>query len=214
MITQDMSAMRLPGILCRCFAVVGLLTSNCLGQESGSLSPPVFLPDGGEFKTWEGTPRFTRAYYVDGKNPGASDSNPGTLEKPFSTISRAAQVLQSGERVVIASGIYRERIIPARGGNGPDQMISYEASPGALVVVKGSQVFEEKWTRAGDGLPAQVWKARLNEKYFSGYNPFNIDNVTPAQFDAMSWAETLRGKPPCNAHVSRGPTRAARQSSW
>lgn len=39
------------------------------------------------------------------------------------------QLLLPGERVVIMTGVYRERIDPARGGAGPDKMISYEAAP-------------------------------------------------------------------------------------
>ena len=74
---------------------------------------------------------------MDNQNPRAADSNPGTKELPFSTINKAAQVLQPGERVVIMTGVYRERVVPKRGGTGPDKMISYEAAPGANVVVKG-----------------------------------------------------------------------------
>ena len=95
------------------------------------LEPPVILPDGREFKTWEQPLRFDRTYYVDQSRTNASDTNPGTSERPFATINRAAQVLQPGERVVVAAGIYRERVRPARGGSGPDRMISYEAAPGA-----------------------------------------------------------------------------------
>ena len=155
------------------------------------------LPDGTEFKTWEQDTAFSRTYYVDGSHPRATDSSPGTREQPFVTINRAAQVLQPGERVVIAAGVYRERIIPTRGGNGPTQMISYEAAPGARVILKGSRLFREQWTPAGAGLPAQVWQARLNPDYFEGYNPFEKENVTPAQFEVMNWAEPLRGKAPC-----------------
>jgi hypothetical protein len=49
-------------------------------------------------------------------------------------------VLQPGERVVIAGGVHREYIRPARGGTSPDAMISYEAAPCAKVVVKGAAV--------------------------------------------------------------------------
>ena len=72
-----------------------------------SLEPPVMLPDGSEFKTWEQPLRFDRTYYVDQAHPNASDANPGSSERPFATINRAAQILQPGERVVVASGIYR-----------------------------------------------------------------------------------------------------------
>ena len=118
-----------------------LAAALCLaGFVGGSLcwgdgGTGVLLPDGREFVSWERPLQFTRTYYVDNRNPRAADSNPGTVELPFLTINQAAQVLQPGERVVIMSGVYRERIDPARGGSGPDKMISYEAAPGANVVV-------------------------------------------------------------------------------
>jgi len=164
-----------------------------------SLNPPVLLPDGSEFQTWEVPCEFSRTYHVDASHPEASDENPGTREKPFRTIGEAARRLQPGERVVVAAGIYRERVKPARGGTGPTRMISYEAAPGADVVLKGSRVFTEKWTpsgRAGQAAADKVWSAPLAAKYFTDYRPFDTDNVTPEQFDHMDWAHPLRGKVP------------------
>ncbi len=88
------------------------------------------LPDGTEFPSWEKALHFSKTYYVDGQAKNADDKGPGTKERPFRTINAAAQVMQPGERVVIAEGVYREFIRPARGGTGPDAMISYEAAPG------------------------------------------------------------------------------------
>src|SRR5579862_3887014 len=98
------------------------------------------LPDGTEFPMWEKPMHFSKTYYVDAQAKNADDNGPGTKDRPFKTINHAAQVLEPGERVVIAEGVYREFIQPARGGSGPDAMISYEAAPGAKVVVKGSIV--------------------------------------------------------------------------
>jgi hypothetical protein len=59
-----------------------------------SLSPPVLLPDGTKFTIWEAPSiTFQRTYFVNASLPGASDANPGTKARPFSTINRAAQVL-------------------------------------------------------------------------------------------------------------------------
>ncbi len=77
-----------------------------------SLSPPVLLPDGKEFKTWEEPLTFTRTYYVAGSSPAASDANPGTQDKPFATINKAAQVLQPGERVVVAAAFIANSFSP------------------------------------------------------------------------------------------------------
>ncbi|MFW6164219.1 MAG: right-handed parallel beta-helix repeat-containing protein [Planctomycetota bacterium] len=162
------------------------------------LSPPVLLPDGSEFRTWEAEPRFARTYYVAQKHPRASDGNPGTQDAPFETIGKAAEVLTPGERVVVREGVYREHVKPARGGTSPTAMISYEAAPGETVVIKGSKVFAEKWTpsKHEGKAPKGIWQAKLAPRYFPDWNPFDLPNVTKDQFDHMSWAHALRGRLP------------------
>ncbi|MHC1767114.1 MAG: alpha-L-fucosidase [Verrucomicrobiia bacterium] len=161
-----------------------------------SLEPPVLLPDSSEFTTWEPAAlRFTRTYHVNASNPDASDENPGTEARPFATLNRAAQVLLPGERVLVGPGIYRERIRPARGGTSPSQMISYEAQPGAQVILRGSRVFLGSWVRR-QGAETNVWSARLVPKLFDGYQPFDLPNVTEKQFESMDWAHSQRGKLP------------------
>jgi hypothetical protein len=138
-----------------------------------SLDPPVMLSENLEFKTWEAPSRWSRTYYVAQKHAAAADSNPGTREQPFQTIGRAAEVLQPGERVVVAEGIYREHVRAPRGGTGPGTMIGYEAEPGARVVIRGSEIFSEQWTPVKDR--KQVWQTTLAPKYFKGYKPFVAD---------------------------------------
>jgi hypothetical protein len=191
--------MRVLGLLAVCWSLGGGFVRGESETAMRSLEPPVMLPDGAEFRTWEPPLRFERTYYVDGSSPNASDANPGSRERPLATINRAAQLLQPGERVVVAAGVYREWVRPERGGSGPDKMISYEAAPGAAVVIKGSRVFKPTWrksTAAAAATTAAVWQARLDPALFDGYNPFAIDNVTTPQFAVMSWATPLRGKPP------------------
>src|SRR5204862_7831154 len=105
------------------------------------------LPDGTSYAAWEQPPTFSKTYYVDTSAAAADDDGPGTRARPFRTISKAAQMLQPGERVVIAAGIYRECVRPARGGASPAQMISYEAAPGAKVLIKGSEVLKDGWVQ-------------------------------------------------------------------
>ena len=132
------------------------------------------MPDGTQFAVWEKPMHFTRTYFVDGQAKNADDEGPGTKEHPFKTINHAAQVLQPGERVVIAEGVYREEIRPDRGGNGPDAMISYEAAPGAKVVVKGSEVAagwkpSEGWNFGIDSethKPVKAWELKITAERF------------------------------------------------
>jgi hypothetical protein len=66
---------------------------------------------------WERPLTFTKTYYVDGSSNKSDDRGPGSLKRPFRTIGKAAEVLKPGERVVIATGTYRESVRPARGGS-------------------------------------------------------------------------------------------------
>jgi hypothetical protein len=158
------------------------------------------LPDGSEFVSWEQPLRFSKSYYVDNNSPRASDHGPGTSERPFRTINAAARVLQPGERVVIASGTYRECVRPERGGTGPEKMISYEAAPGAAVFVKGSEVLKDGWQSesismgfrgAGPGgqSAAQIpaWQHKLTGDLFpDAYNPFALASAPGDR----SWLDT------------------------
>jgi len=149
------------------------------------------MPDGTQFQMWEKPQHFTKTYYVDNQMKNADDNGPGTKERPFRTINHAAQVLQPGERVVMAEGVYREVIRPVRGGNGPDAMISYEAAPGAKVVVKGSAIVKdwhpsEGWNFGVDQAthnPVKAWELKFTPDLFpDGYNPFEVDNVIGNRF--------------------------------
>ena len=173
-----------------------------------SLVPAVSLPDGREFRTWEPVEyRFSRTLYVDQRHPRASDTNPGTAAMPFKTIGRAAELLQPGERVLVASGVYREWVCPARGGTDPEHIISYEASPGAQVVVKGSEVLRSKLEESRPWLPDPVpgvppkvvprpiRMVRLPRSMFTGYNPFAVCNY-PQVDELPYWnLPALFGKP-------------------
>ncbi len=151
------------------------------------------LPDGTAFAPWDQPLSFSKTYVVDNTSPQASDEGPGDMSRPFRTIGRAAQVLQPGERVVIAAGTYRECIRPARGGSGPSQMISYEAAPGAKVVVKGSESLRDGWrqetVKAGmtSGPDITVWRHDLTEALFpDAYNPFAL----PSIMTQWQWLDT------------------------
>ena len=159
--------------------LIGLLSvvsAGWAGEAGGGktrLDPPVLLPDGTEFVSWEVPLTFSKTYVVDRKHAQAGDDNPGTEDLPFKTINKAAQVLQPGERVVVKPGVYRECVRPARGGTGPAKMISYEAE--GEVTIKGSMVVDPSAWRAPDK-GARVWTLSLKEEWFGDYNPFALRN--------------------------------------
>lgn len=146
------------------------------------------LPDGSRFEFWDDETEYTRVYHVAQEHPKASDDNPGSEAKPFKTISRAAEVLEPGGKVIVHEGVYRECVRPARGGTSPRQMITYEAAKGEKVVIKGSEVWKPEarpsggyrirapWDEAAD--TPSIWMADLPAEFFRhGYNPFLVRNV-------------------------------------
>ena len=150
------------------------------------------LPYGNRFHFWEKIQKTEHIYHVAEKHPKASDENPGTEVLPFKTISRAAEILKPGEKVIIHEGVYRESIHPARSGKGPADMIIYEAAEGEKVEVKGSfLMIEDKWeegrgwiykshvayTNEDVDTDFRVWMYHFDGQEFKGYNPFGMMNI-------------------------------------
>jgi len=137
------------------------------------------LPDGTAFPFWEDRTSYRDVYHVAATHPRAADANPGTADEPWKTIGRAADLLQPGQKVVVHAGVYREWVVPHRGGSGPDSMIAYEAAPGEEVIVSGAELWAPHclpsagWNTG----PARIWMADLPGETFGGYNPFLARNI-------------------------------------
>lgn len=171
------------------------LCNICNGQSE------MFLPDGKSFRYWEDSTSYSKTYFVSQTHPEASDKNDGTKDSPFRTISKAAQVLQPGEKVIVNSGIYRETVSPAKGGNNAGEMILYEAAPGAKVIVTGAEILNSEWevSKAPNGLPFsfKLWQTELPEFIFEDENnPFATPNASDEEIDLMPWAAKWKGKIP------------------
>jgi len=100
------------------------------------------------------------------------DSNAGSLESPFLTISAAASAAQAGDTVIVHEGEYREWVKPQAGGLSNTRRITYQAAEGEKVIIKGSECIRE-WER----VEGSVWKTVLANDIFNGYNPY-IEMVT------------------------------------
>ena len=141
------------------------------------------VADGSRFPFWDDERKYRRIYHVACENPRASDENPGTDARPFRTIGRAAGVVRPGEKVLVHRGVYREYVCPARGGEGPDRMVMFEAAPGEKVIVRGSEIWRPKlkeskgWALGRKSDTPPIWMADLPAEWFIGYNPFMANNV-------------------------------------
>ena len=141
------------------------------------------LPDGSSFHFWEKEPVITRELFVSAGDPAAADDNDGSAAAPFRTIGRAAEVAEAGTRIRIHAGTYRECVRPARGGEDPEHMISYEAYGDGDVVVSASEevtefIPSEGWMlRMKDKEDVRIWEYDLDPDLFRGYNPFCAVNI-------------------------------------
>lgn len=74
---------------------------------------------------------FSADYYVA---KSGNDSNPGTKDRPWATISKANGALQPGDTVYIRGGEYTQVLRPSRSGK-PGEYITYRAFPGEMPVI-------------------------------------------------------------------------------
>lgn len=95
------------------------------------------------------------------------DANPGTASAPLRTIQRAAERAQPGDVITVHAGVYRERVNPPRGGESGSRPIVYQAAPGELVEIRGSEVVTN-WVPVQAG----VWQAKLPNAFFGDFNPY------------------------------------------
>jgi len=191
-------------------AMCGLLVPAGAQVNYRPLEPEVIMPDGTPFLSWSDQTHYTRTYHVNHNHPRASDDNPGTEERPFRTISHAAQVVKAGERVSIHAGVYRELVRPRFCGEGPDRMIAYEAAPGEQVILKGSRILDTHWERSidphdvrpGGGVSRNIYSKRLwmttlpDSLFENGYFAFRTPNAGNEELDLMSWALRWKGRIP------------------
>jgi parallel beta-helix repeat protein len=83
-----------------------------------------------------------KTFYVAQSN--GDDINDGSIEKPFKTISKAAEVMAAGDTCLIREGTYRETIKPANNGE-KGRPITYKAYGKERVIVSGADVLPGSW---------------------------------------------------------------------
>lgn len=102
-------------------------------------------------------------YYV---NVNAGRDGNGSRSMPFRHINDAAQVASPGDEVIVAPGIYREKVTPRHSGR-EDARIVYRSAQPLGAVITGAELLTG-WKRfSGD-----TWVNRVNNSIFGTYNPY------------------------------------------
>lgn len=85
---------------------------------------------------------FATDYYVakDG-----NDANPGTIDSPYLTISKAASVAVAGDVVYIREGTYEETLAPSNSGTAGNPIV-FQSYPGESVIITAMQALSG-WTQ-------------------------------------------------------------------
>lgn len=99
-------------------------------------------------------------------NANASRGGDGSASKPFKNINDAAQAAVPGDEVLVAPGIYREKVTPRNSGR-EDARIVYRSLEPQAAVITGAEPAAD-WTP----YKGRVWVTRIENGVFGGYNPY------------------------------------------
>lgn len=102
-------------------------------------------------------------YYV---NVNAREYGDGTEQRPFRTITEAANIAMPGDKVLVAPGIYRECVNPLNSGTEQERIIYRSTEKGKAVITGAEQITD--WER----YEGNVWVARIPNSLFGDYNPY------------------------------------------
>lgn len=107
-----------------------------------------------------------KEYHVSAS--GGDDTNDGSFGRPFRTIFAAAQTAMPGDVITVHEGVYRERVVPPRGGTSDKKRITYQAASGERVVITGSEPVKG-WRKVRN----DTWKVTVPNSFFGASNPFD-----------------------------------------
>jgi hypothetical protein len=98
-----------------------------------------------------GAIEYPNVYYIDPRHPAAVDEPAwGYPAVPLASLAKACAIAESGEKIVLRGGIYREVLAPKNDG------VTIRAMKGEKVMISGADLIEG-WKREVDG----SWSAPL-----------------------------------------------------
>jgi hypothetical protein len=87
--------------------------------------------------TFTGISLRAAAYTVAQRDPKAGDDGPGSAERPWRSLNKAAENAEPGDIVSIRDGVYREQVVVKASGTA-ERPIRFQAAPGAHIVLTGA----------------------------------------------------------------------------
>ncbi|MBD3345496.1 MAG: T9SS type A sorting domain-containing protein [Chitinivibrionales bacterium] len=109
---------------------------------------------------------LSETYYVATNGSNSSD---GSLEHPFRTIQKAADICDAGDVCVIRGGMYHETVTPQHSGSSSNP-ITYKAYPGERVIISGADT-----VGGWDHYEGDIYKAPIGWDLGPGLNQVFVD---------------------------------------
>lgn len=134
------------------------------GQRQNGNQERAYLPLIAKSNQGPGIDPSAQNYFVASNG---NDANPGTLERPWRTIQKAARSVSPGVNVYVHGGVYREQVnLTQSGADG--KPIRFLAYPGETPVLEGENLSIRSWsallTIAGDYIQVDGFEVR-NSQY-------------------------------------------------
>jgi len=118
------------------------------------------------------------SFYV---STAGSDSNPGTITRPWKTISKAVATVTASATVYVRGGIYHERVILSRSGSAALGFIQFQSYPGETAIIDGTGVTVPPVVSTPTGL---IQITNLNYIVIEGFEVRNFISNSGDQFPA------------------------------
>ena len=120
-----------------------------------------------------------RTLYV---STSGSDANPGTSDRPFRTINKAAQVATAGDVVTIRNGTYNENVTVRNSGTSSARIVFQAASRGGVILTGPGRAFKPYTYYGGVQNTGQLY-VTVRGLIFRGYAS-NVNGTSGPSFPA------------------------------